>query len=333
MNKSKIHGALASVILLASTAFGQSDNITWVNMYLEDSWINNIPDRFDLEISVSGNDIGSCTVTPPTGPAFDLTQISGSPDTFVEDGLISFNDPSGSYGFVIDPASGQDSFSLSFSPISSLEYIHVWNPTPLSTDVSLSQAFYWNPITAGQEIYVELYDWTIDQEVENTNLAIGATNWQPTSPLEAGHFYSLELKIEYGDQVVPHTSLQGDSFQYSSGFARGNSVLFQAEQFELSTDELPGGWMDFDVTGCTPGGIFAICVSTGTGSHSFSNPLTGSTIITDLSSFPFLVANISVADPDGEGSFSTFVPGMAAGLAHLQGINLHADTLTNVLEL
>ncbi len=101
----------------------------------------------------------------------------------------------------------------------------------------------------------------------------------------------------------------------------------------LSATGAPGGSMTFDVSGATPAGPVAYCYAFGTGSHPAFNPLTGNTIVTGLASTRFTVAHIGGADAAGNYSHTTNVPGVAAGLVHVQAVDAVTDGLTNVVAL
>lgn len=103
--------------------------------------------------------------------------------------------------------------------------------------------------------------------------------------------------------------------------------------FALSTTGAPGGTMTFDCSGATPGGPVAYCYAFGLGSYSGVNPYTGNTVTTGLSSFRFNVAFIGGADGSGNISHSANVPAGAAGVVHVQCVDLLSDATSNVVSL
>ncbi len=91
-----------------------------------------------------------------------------------------------------------------------------------------------------------------------------------------------------------------------------------------------GSPMDFIVTGATPGGVVAYLYAFGTGSHSGTNPITGNTVVTGLSSVNFTIGAMHAANGAGTAIHTTVVPPAAAGLACVQAIDLDSDGLSNV---
>ena len=101
----------------------------------------------------------------------------------------------------------------------------------------------------------------------------------------------------------------------------------------LVTNGVAGGNMTFDVSGATATGPVALVYAFGLGSHSGTNPITGNTLVTGLSSTGFTVGYAGAADGAGNMSYNTNVPGGAAGLVHVQAIDLLSDGLSNVVSL
>ncbi|NQU47759.1 MAG: hypothetical protein HQ519_03855 [Planctomycetes bacterium] len=101
----------------------------------------------------------------------------------------------------------------------------------------------------------------------------------------------------------------------------------------LTSAGTPGGSMTFDVSGATNNGPVALIYAFGLGNHSATNPITGNTLVTGLSSTGFTLGFAGPADGSGNMSHTTFVPGAAAGLVAVQAIDLLSDGLSNVVSL
>ena len=102
---------------------------------------------------------------------------------------------------------------------------------------------------------------------------------------------------------------------------------------QLSSSGSPGGNMSFTVTGNTPFGPLAYLYAAGTGSHTRTNPFTGNSITTGLSSVKFTIAAVVPASASGEYTYSSIVPAAAAGLIYVQAVDVTKDGLSNVIGL
>jgi len=158
-----------------------------------------------------------------------------------------------------------------------------------------------------------------------------------TGPWLAGGGLGQTPTYTWFDHSQPNANaFQGCQFitgTSATGFSMAMYTTVTGSGLNLSTTGSPGGVMTFDVAGCTPNGIAATMYSFGQGSHQASNPITGNTLTTGLSSTGFTIADFGPADSSGLYSFTSPVPIAAAGLVSVQAADASSDGLSNVVDL
>ena len=133
------------------------------------------------------------------------------------------------------------------------------------------------------------------------------------------------VAIQSGTLVV---GAPGDD---DAGSSSGSAFLFHP--FLLSLDGSPGGPMEFRAAGASPSGQVALAYARGSGSHGITNPLTGNSILTDLSPLAFGIGATGVTDAQGAIVFPVFVPAAAAGSFQVQVLDGTTDTVSNPMPL
>jgi hypothetical protein len=139
-----------------------------------------------------------------------------------------------------------------------------------------------------------------------------------------------DLSDEFGTAVSIRRGmvLVGVPRDDDAGASTGAAYLFRS--FWMTTTGIPGGVMDFDVFGGTPGGSVALVHASSTGSHVVTNPLTGRAVLMGLGAAGFSVPAVGTADAAGMVSFSATVPAGAAGRVFVQAIDGQDESTSNV---
>lgn len=145
---------------------------------------------------------------------------------------------------------------------------------------------------------------------------------------------SGSTEVFYGDQLLAAANGLGVEFglgTYGSALADDFLVNDGGAQMQLSATGSPGGVMTFEVSRTTPGTTIALIYSFRLGAFTIPNQ------------FPCSGTELGLGDPvgwvfsnssaGGEASYSQFVPGSAAGMAHVQALDIATCGLSNVLSL
>jgi hypothetical protein len=160
--------------------------------------------------------------------------------------------------------------------------------------------------------------------------------------LAVGDFYTIAVGGE-SNTCKGTGSLEAPSNTYYPPALYGNAVLYDQHRLgfhtwmlpdyppELTVSGAPGGPMDFDVQFAEPNGLVAYLYAFGPGSHTVTNPITGTQMVTGLASNGFTVVAWPAADANGNVTLSRTVPSAAAGLVCVQAIDLTGDQVSNVV--
>ena len=160
--------------------------------------------------------------------------------------------------------------------------------------------------------------------------------------LTAGDIYSIQItgtdtglggtgsyETPANTYYLPELWLMGNLFgpEWRIGF---HTYILEESALELAVHTNPNGWTDFFITNATPVSPVALVYAFGTGSHSGTNPITGNTVITGLSSTNFTVGATMSSDGGGVAFHTAQVPSAAIGLVCVQAIDLASDAVSNV---
>jgi len=145
---------------------------------------------------------------------------------------------------------------------------------------------------------------------------------------------SGNTEVFYGDNLLGVAGGLGTGFgmgTFGIGIADDYTVNDGGSQMQLTASGAPGSVMSFDASGATPGSTVAIIWSFSLGNYLIPGgfPCAG----TELGLGTPVGWSLVSANASGVANLTRFVPARAAGLAHVQALDLSTCGLSNVLSL
>ncbi len=108
---------------------------------------------------------------------------------------------------------------------------------------------------------------------------------------------------------------------------------FTREQMGLTINGVPDDMNDVMLVSPTPFGQVSLMYAFGTGGQQVWNSFSGTLVTTGLSSNGLTEQGVYTMDANGNHSFQAYVPPAAAGLVHVQALDLTTNKVSNVVAL
>jgi len=194
------------------------------------TYVNNLPCApalYSVDVTLVGTGITDACVTLPAGGIcrpLVFFPVRGTWD-MEPDLQCSLTAPSvGTYTLTFN--GGAEQVALPFDVTPTTCFANVTMPAPGATGVSPQPTFVWDSVQGcGASLQAEITSESLDEDVAQADLPIGATEWPSPVELLPESSYSFQIEVFEESESTEITS-GGDSLRYVQHFEHENTVFF-----------------------------------------------------------------------------------------------------------